>query len=123
MKRKIFLMGFVIIIFSLLIFSINMNKRGKDSYIMHYYKGNYIYDIELKGNSIYIDKNAEIQCIKAPCDLHRINSAKIKSNNKYQKFIESLFKKDEDREINIDDNDLDDKESKIISMIIKNNNK
>ena len=55
--------------------------------------------------------------------MHRINSAKIKSNNKYQKFIESLFKKDEDREINIDDNDLDDKESKIISMIIKNNNK
>lgn len=127
MNRKIVIIllsvAIILCLIILLMYQFNIKKLKNDNYIMHYYKGHYVYDIKMRGNNLYIDKNEIIQCVTVPCNPRRINSVKIKNTEEYQNFIESMFREKEDKDISILDSNLSGDELKIITKIIKKNNK
>ena len=95
----------------------------EDTYILHYYTGNYVYDIKVIGNDLYVDKNEVIQCFTKPCNPIKINSVRIKYSDEYKISIESIFNNKNSKEVSVLDSELSDNELKIMSKIIKKSDK
>ena len=61
MNRKIVIIllsvAIILCLIILLMYQFNIKKLKNDNYIIHYYEGHYVYDIKMRGNNLYIDKN------------------------------------------------------------------
>ena len=126
MKKKSFiiLIGIIVILCLTLTALFLVNKANKKEveivdYVVHYYTGIYVYDVNIKDDTMYVEKNEVVMCIQAPCDPIKVDSFKIKFKEEYQELIDNLFKDKNTKEITITNNDLSDEEIKIISSIVK----
>ena len=123
MKNKWLIMFLGILILLLIIFVIpRINKSDyslDDNYLIHYYNGSLVYDIETKRNEMIIKKSEVIVCTTIPCDPILKNRYEVKYKDEYIKFIQELFKDKEKKEITIQDKDLNSKQIDILSKIIK----
>lgn len=118
-KREIIKIVIIVIILFILIGAFIIYKDNKNGYVAHYYIDNYKYDIKVKGKSLNITKNYIKQCITTPCNPIKMDEYNVKTNKKYNKLIDKVFKGKHTKEITIEDKNLTNEEIKTLSSIIK----
>lgn len=110
-KKKILIISILVII---LVFCLNkIITIGT----IHYYAG-YRYDLEIKKLFIKVTKNEQVQCIKAPCPVHRVKTYYIINKKKYQSTIKKILH--EKKEVTVTGRELSSKEEKTLLEIIEN---
>lgn len=124
MKKKplrIIMIGIVVVLFlGLIAFLLNKNGLGTADYTVHYHSDfyTYVYDIEVKGDTLYVEKKEVVMCFRAPCNPITVDSFKVKYSEEYQELMENLFKDKDTKEITITKSDLSDKEKEIMASIV-----
>ena len=70
-------------------------KKYIDNNVIHYYYGNYLFDIEINKDKLDVTRYNVIQCIQAPCNPIKDKMFSVTYKEEYKEVLEGLFKDDE----------------------------